>query len=91
MSSPNGSTGPRGWIVLLFLLSGLTALIYEIVWMKMLVLVVGNTVYSTTTVLAAFMGGLALGSFTAGRYLEKLGNPLRLYGIPKASSGSTPS
>ena len=81
MSSPDGSTGPRGWIVLLFLLSGLTALIYEIVWMKMLVLVVGNTVYSTTTVLAAFMGGLALGSFTAGRYLEKLGNPLRLYGI----------
>jgi len=77
-ASPNG---PRGWIVLLFLLSGLTALIYEIVWMKMLVLVVGNTVYSTTTVLAAFMGGLALGSFTAGRYLEKLGNPLRLYGI----------
>ncbi len=71
----------RHWILLFFLLSGSTGLIYEIAWMKMLILVVGNTVHSTATVLASFMGGLALGSFLAGKFLDKFKNPLRTYGL----------
>ena len=71
----------RIWVLVFFLLSGLTGLIYEIVWMKMLTLAVGNTVHSTTTVLASFMGGLALGSFLAGKFVHRFENLLRVYGV----------
>ena len=62
-------------ILLFLLLSGSCGLVYEILWMKMLTLVIGNTVFSITTVLTAFMGGLALGSFLAGRFIDKIKNP----------------
>ncbi len=41
----------------------------------------GNTVFAVTTVLTSFMGGLALGSFLAGRFVDKSTDPLRIYGI----------
>jgi len=63
-------------------------LIYEILWMKMLTLIIGNTIFSITTVLTAFMGGLALGSFLAGRRVEKIRNPLKVYGILEGGIGA---
>ena len=45
----------------LFFLSGASALIYELVWQRLLNLVFGVSTLSVSTVLAAFMGGLALG------------------------------
>ncbi|MCZ6617679.1 MAG: fused MFS/spermidine synthase [Gammaproteobacteria bacterium] len=71
----------RALVLIFFFISGSCGLVYEIVWMKMLTVVIGNTVFSTTTVLTAFMGGLALGSFLAGRFADRFGNPLRVYGI----------
>ncbi len=59
-------------------LSGLTGLIYQVVWLRMLVLVFGHTVQAVTMVLAAFMAGLAAGSFLWGR--QRGGHPLRTYG-----------
>ena len=56
---------PRGrlWgILLCFFLSGAAGLIYQVAWGKALGLVFGHTVYAIATVLAVFMGGLALGS-----------------------------
>jgi spermidine synthase len=47
------------------------------IWMKRLTLVIGNTVFSITTVLTAFMGGLALGSFLTGRFIDKIKDPLK--------------
>jgi predicted membrane-bound spermidine synthase len=47
-----------------FFVSGATALIYEVVWLRMLGLVFGHTVYALTTVLAAFMAGLGLATRT---------------------------
>lgn len=76
-------------LILAFLLfSGSCGLIYEILWMKMLTLVIGNTVFSITTVLTAFMGGLALGSFLAGRFIDKIKDPLRTYGILEGGIGA---
>jgi spermidine synthase len=63
-----------------FFLSGATGLIYEVVWLRLLGLVFGHTVYAITTVLAAFMAGLALGSFVFARLVGRLGNLLRAYG-----------
>ncbi|MEE9610175.1 MAG: fused MFS/spermidine synthase, partial [Desulfatiglandales bacterium] len=76
-------------LILTFLLfSGFCGLIYEILWMKMLTLVIGNTIFSITTVLTAFMGGLALGSFLAGRFIDKIKDPLRIYGILEGGIGA---
>ena len=50
-------------VVVLFLLSGICGLIYEVVWSKYLALFIGSSGYSHMMVLATFMGGLALGAF----------------------------
>lgn len=68
-------------LLVFFFLSGACGLIYEIVWTKLLTLVIGSTTYSITTVLVAFMGGLALGSYVGGRFIDKYGDPLLTYGI----------
>ena len=54
--------------VALYAVSGAAALIYEVTWTRLLTLQMGHTVAATSTVLAAFMGGLALGAWLAGRF-----------------------
>ena len=76
----------RPLILAFLLVSGSCGLIYEILWMKMLTLVIGNTVFSITTVLTAFMGGLALGSFLAGKLIDKIKDPLELKAFWKGAS-----
>lgn len=74
-------------IYLLFFLSGISGLIYETVWLRVLIRVLGSTVYATSIVLAAFMAGLAVGSYVLGRYVDKYKNPLRLYAILELGVG----
>ena len=66
-------------ILILFLLSGACTLIYEVVWVRMLIVVFGTSVYAVSTVLTAFMAGLALGSACFGRLVDRRGNGLRIY------------
>ena len=68
-------------IGLCFVLSGATGLIYEVLWARMLGLVFGATTLAVSTVLAAFMGGLALGSALAGRFAQRIRKPLSVYGL----------
>lgn len=65
---------------LCFIFSGATGLIYEVLWARMLGLVFGATTLAVSTVLAAFMGGLALGSALAGRFATRIKKPLSTYG-----------
>ncbi len=65
----------------LFFLSGAAALVYEVAWVRSLSLVFGGSHLAVTTVLAVFMGGLALGGFAIGRRVERTARPLRLYGL----------
>lgn len=67
-------------IYLIFFLSGATALVYEVVWVRKLSLVFGGSHLAVTTVLAVFMGGLALGSWLFGKRVRTTRNLLRLYG-----------
>ncbi|MHC4445935.1 MAG: fused MFS/spermidine synthase, partial [Planctomycetota bacterium] len=80
-------TNIRMLIYLLFLLSGCTGLIYEVVWVRKLILVLGGTTYAITTVLVAFMSGLALGSFLGGKISDGLGQPGRSYGLLEIGIG----
>ena len=73
-------TKPFKIISLCFILSGATGLIYEVLWARMLGLVFGATTLAVSTVLAAFMGGLALGSALAGKISARIHKPLSTYG-----------
>ncbi|HXG37505.1 MAG TPA: fused MFS/spermidine synthase [Bacteroidota bacterium] len=66
-------------IALLFIVSGIAGLMYQIVWFKYLSLFLGNTTYAQTMVLASFMGGLALGAALWGKRADRSKNPLALY------------
>ncbi len=84
----NDQRNYRYMIYLLFMLSGISGLIYQIVWTRMLVLVFGNTMLATSTVLSAFMGGLAAGSWVLGRYIDRKPRPLiRVYALLEAGIG----
>lgn len=67
-------------IVLLFLASGALALMYEVVWARMMSHVFGSTALAVGTVLAAWMSGMALGAWRIGRRADRHPNALRLYG-----------
>ena len=72
----------RGWMVpALFFGSGATALIYEVLWSKFLAQMFGSTIYAQTVVLAAFMGGLALGNRIFGGWADRLRQPVKAYGV----------
>ncbi|MGI8898354.1 MAG: fused MFS/spermidine synthase [Pyrinomonadaceae bacterium] len=70
-----------------FVLSGATGLIYEVLWARMLGLVFGATTLAVSTVLAAFMGGLALGSALAGQFASRIRRPIRAYGLIEIGIG----
>src|SRR5436190_9856401 len=71
-----------------FFLSGASGLILELLWTRMLTLVFGSTTLAVSTVLTAFMGGLGLGSYLAGRLADRLRDPLRAYALAEAAIGA---
>jgi spermidine synthase len=71
----------------LFALSGFTGLIYESVWSHYLKLFLGAAAFAQSFVLAAFMGGMALGAWLASRWSARLKNLLAAYGWIEAAIG----
>lgn len=69
----------RRLLLALFLLSGATALLYQILWSRQLALVFGSTTFAVSAVLTAFMTGLAVGADRFGRRADRSPRPLRFY------------
>lgn len=89
MTSPDDRSWLRPALAGLFLISGASALIYQILWLRLLGLVFGVTVYAASTVSASFMAGLALGSFAGGRLADRTRNPLVWFGAIEVLTGLT--
>jgi spermidine synthase len=96
-SPPQTDTGPVRSphlipYLLLFGASGCAALIYEVVWFQLLQLVIGSSAISLGLVLAAYMGGLCLGSVALPNLLASrqgaLWSPLRVYALLEAGTGA---
>jgi spermidine synthase len=66
-------------IFMAFFVSGVSGLMHQIVWSKLLVQLIGATGYAQAVVLAVFMGGLALGALQFGRRSDRRGKPLSTY------------
>jgi len=73
----------RKKMLLIFFISGACGLIYQVLWVRMLGLIFGNTTYAVSTVLAAYMAGLALGSWRFGKRIDGIWqrkNNLKIFG-----------
>jgi spermidine synthase len=68
--------------------SGLTALVYQIIWTRLLGFTFGTSTEAISTVLAIFFGGLALGNLLAARVLARVERPLRVYALLELAIGA---
>ena len=66
-------------ISILFFLSGLCGLIYEILWTRQFSFVLGNTYLAISIIVASFMFGLYLGSWLIGKFIDKCQNEIKWY------------
>jgi spermidine synthase len=58
-------------VYLLFVCSGLSGLIYQVVWVRVFGNVLGNTIYSASLVIAVFMLGLGVGGYAVGMWADR--------------------
>ena len=85
-TAPPADSPPRHraavrWVLLIYFCSGACSLIDEVVWVRLLKLTLGNTVYASSIVVSTFMGGLALGALIMARYADRVRRRLRLYAL----------
>lgn len=66
-------------LVPIFFLSGIAGLTFETLWFRLAGLTLGNSIWSASVVLAAFMGGLTLGNGLVARFQSRVANPIALY------------
>jgi len=77
----------RNFVLVAIGLSGMAALIYEVVWTRMLTLIFGSTVYAVATMLCAFMAGLALGSYLMARRVDRIKDLAMYFGLLELGIG----
>ncbi len=74
--APAASRPPHPWTIYVTIgLSGLTALAAEVVWTRLLSLMMGATVYTFSIILAVFLTGIALGSAAGSAAARTWKNP----------------
>lgn len=69
------------WAAACFFVSGAAGLLYEVVWSKEFSLLLGNTLHAISTVVAAFLCGLAIGAWWLGGVLTRRGSGPRTYAL----------
>lgn len=73
-----------------FFLSGTAGLIYEVLWLRMIDKIIGSAPFAVTAILTVFMGGMAIGSWFAGRFIDRAGQRrfvLTVYGLLELTIG----
>jgi spermidine synthase len=81
------ATFPVKMVGALFFFSGASSLIFETLFTRLLSYTFGNTAYAASTVLAAFLGGLALGAYLIGRFADRVRPTLLMYGALELAIG----
>lgn len=82
---------PYFLVLCFFFISGMTGLIYEILWTRMIVKIIGSAPFAVSIVLTVFMGGLGLGSYLASRSIDRLKTSrelVKVYGILELMVGA---
>ncbi len=68
-------------------ISGFCALAYEVLWTRIMVFFLGSTTYAFATMLAAFLFGIALGSMVLARWVDRIKQPVAVFGIVQLGIG----
>src|SRR5436309_14714940 len=55
-----------------FFASGFAALLYQVIWQRLLVFFSGSDVYSVSLIVTAFMAGLGVGNFAGGHIADRI-------------------
>src|SRR6187431_2495713 len=79
------------WLPLLWLLflgSGVAALIYEVIWFQILQLIIGSSAISLGVLLGTFMGGMCIGSYLLPRWIDRRVHSLRVYAFLELGIGA---
>ncbi len=76
--TPGGYTVSRPILYAIFFVSGVSALLYQLVWQRSLLTIFGSNVESVAIVVSSFMVGLGIGSLFGGWLSEKRGLALLL-------------
>jgi spermidine synthase len=71
-----------------FTLSGVSGLIYEVVWTRKLGFIFGSTAVAIGVCLAVYLGGLALGSYFSGPIADRMSRPARAYALMELAIGA---
>lgn len=79
----------RAWLLACAVLSGATSLVYEVVWLRAVGILYGQTLAAVGIILAVFMAGLAVGSYWLGKRVDRSATPLRLYGSVELGIAAT--
>jgi spermidine synthase len=82
------SRAARRWALAAFFVSGFTALAYEVLWTRLLVLVLETSIYAFSTMLGLFLAGIAYGSWDATRR-GPAKRPLAQFGLLEIAIGCT--
>src|SRR5438093_687488 len=75
-------------LLILFVGSGCSALMYEIVWLQLLQMIIGSSAISLGVLLGTFMGGMCLGSLLLPRLIPQRFHPLRVYAAIELAIGA---
>lgn len=70
-----------------FFVSGMSALLYQLAWQRLLFLIYGTNSEATTAIIAVFMLGLGLGSLAGGELSKRLPNLLHVFAAAEAGIG----
>lgn len=78
-NAPTGRRREAAYAGAMFVVSGFAALVYQVLFSKSLALTFGSTSTATYTVLAVYMGGMALGAWLGGWLAQGRSDALKLY------------
>lgn len=86
---PAGTAHPvsRGRALFLFALAGFCSMAFEVLWTRAFAVSFKSTVYLFSNLLTVFLFGMALGSWFFGKYLDRLKDPMWLFGLAEVGIG----
>lgn len=88
-AATDGASRRRLWILPLILVSGATSFVYEVLWTRLLGHVLGGSITAFATMLAGFLGGIALGSAVAARFARNRTLAVRGFILVQAGVATT--
>ncbi len=74
-------------LIVLYGIAGFTSIAYEVLWSRVLVYLLGNDIYSFTTILSTFLIGIALGSYLFARFADKSKKLVATFGLLQLGIG----